>query len=75
MTIEGPGAGQLTISGADASRIFDIGSSSPAQFQVNISGLVLTLGNGTGTLQTGNGGAIFNEEDLVLADDTISQNA
>ncbi len=61
LTIEGPGANLLTISGNNQSRIFFI-SALNSNAVDTISGLTLRDGNGTGTtnsLQDGNGGAIF----------------
>lgn len=65
VTIIGPGAGQLTISGNNNSRIFDVTSSSAF---VVISGLTLT----DGLAKFGNGGAILNAGTLVLQGDNIT---
>ena len=68
VTINGPGAAKLTISGRYANRIFDINSGATA----TISGLTLTKGSGN----TGNGGgAIQNRGTLILNDSVISGNA
>ncbi len=58
LIINGPGASQLTISGNDASRIFNIGLNAPS----TLSGLTLTGGNGGG----GDGGAVFTDSDLAI---------
>jgi hypothetical protein len=54
VTITGPGAGVLTISGNNNSRIFEIDNGTNASIDVTISGLTLTRGN-AGALD---GGAI-----------------
>ena len=56
LTIDGPGAGNLTVSGNHASRIFDIGGG------VTIQELTLQDGNAG----TGNGGAILTTSSLTL---------
>ena len=62
ITIIGPGANLLTITGGGARRIFTISSNSA----VVISGMTLTGGNGTGSVASGNGGAIYSNADLTL---------
>src|SRR5262249_60735714 len=52
LTIAGPGADVITVSGNTASRVFDIG----ATFTVDISGLTIADGSVTGA----NGGGILN---------------
>jgi hypothetical protein len=64
LTISGPGAAVITVSGNQASRVFDIG----AQLTVNISGL--TIANGKVT--TGNGGGIANSGTLTITNATVS---
>ncbi len=59
LTITGLGANQLTISGNNASRIFNVDNPSEAS-TVSISGLTLTAGSALG------GGAIRNVETLTL---------
>jgi len=74
MTIQGPGAGKLTISGnnANPSRIFEIYTLGASPLAVTISGLTLTGGN-TGA----NGGAIYAEnislnlQNVVLSGNTV----
>lgn len=56
LTITGPGAGLLTISGNNASRIFLNTSASVA----SISGMTLTAGNGVSTVNNNSGGAVLN---------------
>src|SRR6516162_4787960 len=49
LTIAGPGADVITVSGNNASRVFDIAAS----FTVNISGLTISAGQATGSLNGG----------------------
>lgn len=71
LTIRGPGASTLSVSGNGKSRVFNI--SSPKGTAITISGLTITNGSGSG-----NGGAILNEQSslfgssLTLADDVVS---
>ena len=67
MTIEGPGASTLTISGNNASGIFDISSSTA---DVSISGLTLTGGQ-----SSAGGGAIYNAGTLASSNNVITNNA
>ncbi|MCB9422807.1 MAG: tandem-95 repeat protein [Ardenticatenaceae bacterium] len=67
MTINGPGAQLLTISGGDVSRVFNVGSSGV----VEIRGV--TIANGRVT--SSNGGGINNAGTLVLSYSTVAQNA
>lgn len=71
ITIIGPGANLLTITGAGGRRIFTISSNSV----VVISGMTLTDGNGSGSVSSGNGGAIYNNADLTLNNVVLSGNA
>ncbi|MFL6536741.1 MAG: choice-of-anchor Q domain-containing protein, partial [Chthoniobacterales bacterium] len=63
MTINGPGARRLTISGSNQGRVFNVANTAT----VVISGL--TIANGK---FTGNGGAIINAGNLTLQDCTLS---
>jgi len=75
LTIQGPGASNLTISGGNATRIFFVGSGSTAAFsgKVSISGLTLANGYAKGGNTTynfggggaGMGGAIFQNGGLL----------
>ena len=58
LTIDGPGAGQLAVSGDDSSEVFNIGSGAT----VTISGLTITDGNAS------DGGGIANAGTLTLED-------
>jgi predicted outer membrane repeat protein len=64
MTIKGPGARLLTISGASAGRIFNVASEG-----VVISGLTIADGH-----LDGNGGGILNSGNLTMRDCTLSNN-
>jgi predicted outer membrane repeat protein len=69
VTINGPGANLLTISGNNASRIFNT-SSAPAGRAIMLQGLTLTSGK-----STSRGGAIFvGDEALTLQSSTLSGN-
>lgn len=70
LTIRGPGADILSISGGFNSRIFFIDE----DVTVEISGLTLTDGNAVGIsgVGGGNGGAILNSGSLVLRDAVVS---
>ncbi len=65
-TITGPGAGNLAVSGDNASRIFDIASGAT----VSISGL--TIEDGNSVSQGGQGGGIRNDGTLTLSNSTVS---
>jgi hypothetical protein len=87
LTIHGPGAGQLTISGGNASAVFGVASSQP----VVLTGLTVSNGWGGGIYNGSNltvsactisnchafasvsdGGGIYNRGTLTLSDCTIS---
>jgi hypothetical protein len=72
LDIEGPGADQLTISGDNASRVFDINSGAT----VTIAGMTITdgLANGSSPVLASTGGAILNFGSLTLSDDVLTNN-
>ncbi len=70
VTITGPGDSLLTISGNNATRIFEIASSSNRTRVVTLSGMTLADGKAIG----GNGGAILGNGALTILDSTISGN-
>ena len=71
LTIAGPGAYRLTISGNNASRIFR----SVAGSNVVLSGMRFTAGNGVSTVNTGSGGAILNDAgNMTLLDLIVTNN-
>jgi hypothetical protein len=67
LTIAGPGANGITVSGNHASRVFSIG----AAFTVDISGM--TIANGL--VATGSGGGILNAGTLTVTSSTLSGNS
>jgi hypothetical protein len=77
LTIQGPGAGLLTISafnplsGGDSSRLFEVDG---ALTNVSLSGLTISNGNGVGP-NTGEGGAILNFSTLSVSNCTLSNNS
>jgi predicted outer membrane repeat protein len=78
VTITGPGAAQLTVSGNHASRIFELASTTKPT--VILSGLSICNGNGAfaaGFSHTndGSGGAILNEGTLTISNCTLSGNS
>jgi predicted outer membrane repeat protein len=79
LTIQGPGASQLAVSGGNASRVFEVdGAHYNAQANVSLSGLAIAGGNGQGGTDPGYGGAIFNYGSwatLTLAGCTLSGNS
>jgi predicted outer membrane repeat protein len=66
LTIQGPGASQLTISGGNTSRVFEVDGSST---NVILSGLTITQGSATV------GGAIYNNGTLTITNSTLSGNS
>ncbi|HEY7423312.1 MAG TPA: right-handed parallel beta-helix repeat-containing protein [Gemmataceae bacterium] len=78
LDIEGPGATKLTISGQNASRVFDLEGSNT---HVEIEDLTIANGQASGTTVAGPlgnatlGGAILNDQaNLTLSDVTVSNN-
>ena len=71
VTITGPGANLLTVSGNSASRVFQVDSGVTA----SLSGMTLTGGNGIGAIETATGGAIYNAGTLTVTNCTIINNA
>lgn len=68
VSISGPGASALTISGNDNSRIFNVDLAAPPPSEVSVSGLTLTDGN-----HPYSGGAIMNyDSTFTLSDSVIS---
>jgi hypothetical protein len=72
LTIAGPGAGNLTISGNFASRAFEVGQTQTNGIKVTLSGL--TISNGAAQDGLG-GGAIENFVSLTVRNCTLSGNA
>jgi hypothetical protein len=67
LTIDGPGADQLTISGGNLSRVFTV----EAGEKVSLSGLTIAGGNA----DAGNGGGIDNFGALTVSDSVFSGNS
>ena len=74
LNIKGPGADKLTISGNDASRVFDI--SGAATTTVTIAGLTITDGRADGStlILPSSGGGILNADNLTLSKVVLTQN-
>jgi hypothetical protein len=72
LDIEGLGADQLTVSGNDAGRVFDVSTGAT----VTIAGMTITdgLANGGSPGLTSAGGGILNFGDLTLSGDVLSDN-
>jgi hypothetical protein len=71
LTIAGPGAGQLTVSGGGVSRDFEV-DSAQSTIKVVLSGLTISNGNAFG----GWGGGVYNGgENLTLSGCTLSGNS
>jgi hypothetical protein len=72
LDIEGPGADQLTISGNNASRVFDISAGAT----VTLAGVTIASGvaNGSAPVRASAGGGILNLGSLTLTDDVLSSN-
>jgi hypothetical protein len=70
LTIAGPGAGVITVSGNHASRVYYIS----ATFTVDISGLTIANGSKIGPINP-NGGAIYNTGTLTVSDCILSSNS
>jgi hypothetical protein len=65
LTIAGPGADVLTVSGNAASRVFDV----PGSFSVTLTGLTIAGGQATGNQY---GGGISNTGSLTISNATLS---
>ena len=75
VTIAGPGTGPVTISGNNASRVFEL--SSKTKPQVTLSGLTISDGYAPGPFgySTDNGGGILNEGALTVRNCILSHNS
>jgi hypothetical protein len=67
LTIAGPGAGNLTISGNNASRVFEVAQKE----SVTLSGLTIS----NGAAQSSEGGGILNSGMLTVSNSTLSGNS
>ncbi|MBX9582470.1 MAG: right-handed parallel beta-helix repeat-containing protein [Gemmataceae bacterium] len=71
VTIAGPGADRLTVSGNDAARVFNVDDGNGAADRtVRIEGLTVTRGR-----TAGDGGGVRNAESLTVADALVSASA
>ena len=70
LTINGTGANLLTVSGANASRVFYVISAT-----ATISGLTVSNGNGIGAVGSSSGGGIYNAARLNLTNSIIRNNS
>jgi hypothetical protein len=70
LTITGPGSGNLTVSGNNASRVFDIAVAAGSLNAINISGLTVTGGSAT----TDGGGITIGDESVTLTDVVVTGN-
>ncbi len=72
LTIQGPGANLLSISGNNVNRVFYIAPATVA----TLDGLTVTQGNGAGAVSSGSGGGIFNDQgNLTLTNSTVTGNS
>jgi hypothetical protein len=77
LTIQGPGANKLTISGNDTYTVFELGivphiPQTPSS--MTISGLTIANGNATSNDDGGSGGGIAEAVNLTLADSVLENN-
>src|SRR6516165_2444486 len=70
MTITGPGASSLTISGNNSSRLFDVASGG----SLTLENVTLTGGLAQGTGAAAEGGAIYSSGTLALSGVTVKRN-
>ncbi|MFO0844182.1 MAG: hypothetical protein U0797_17565 [Gemmataceae bacterium] len=72
LTVQGPGAGRLAVSGSDASRVFHIAGGVAA----TISGLTITRGRAdqSSPAVPSTGGGVLNQGTLTLANVVVSNN-
>jgi predicted outer membrane repeat protein len=68
LTIQGPGAAQLTVNANDASRVFEVAQGAT----VTLSGLTIT--RGWGAANGGYGGGILNNGTLSVVNSTVTNN-
>ena len=70
LTIAGPGTSQLTVSGNNASRVFDV-----AKGTVTLSGLTISNGSANGSTNTTiQGGGVYNAGTLTVSNSLFSGN-
>jgi CSLREA domain-containing protein len=71
VTINGPGATVLTISGNNASRVFNVSNGTTSGPNVTIAGLTIDSGNGN----TGDGGGIYNDNATLTVNNVTVSNS
>ncbi|HLM62538.1 MAG TPA: CSLREA domain-containing protein, partial [Pyrinomonadaceae bacterium] len=71
LSINGPGANLLTVSGNNASRVFTNQIIGTTQAVTNISNLRVTNGNGVSTVVTGRGGGIYNNGSVLTLTNVV----
>ncbi len=74
LTINGLGADELTVSGNNASRVFNVDGGTSDEIEVLIDGLTIADGFAEGDFFTGRGGGILNQENLTVTNSTLSGN-
>lgn len=74
VTLIGPGAGLLAISGNHLVRVFTIDDTAASVLNVSLSGVTITAGNG-GMFGNASGGGIVNRENLTLTNVVLSENS
>ncbi len=74
LTINGLGADQLTVSGNNASRVFNVDDGTDQQLEVVIKGLTITGGRVMGNFTNGWGGGVLTSENLTIENSTITGN-
>ncbi|HLM00920.1 MAG TPA: choice-of-anchor Q domain-containing protein [Pyrinomonadaceae bacterium] len=67
LTVTGPGANRLTVSGNNQSRIF----TNNVDATTTISGMRLTGGNGASTVQSGRAGAVYNNDGFLTLESLV----
>jgi hypothetical protein len=74
LTIDGPGADVITVSGNNQVRVFSIDDGSQTQIEVFIDELTITEGRASGGNFIGDGAGIFNQENLTVTKSIITNN-
>ncbi|MFB2935939.1 choice-of-anchor Q domain-containing protein [Aerosakkonemataceae cyanobacterium BLCC-F154] len=69
LIIQGLGESNLVVSGNNNSRVFNVDDGNNSQINVTLDGLTIRDGN-----TTGNGGGIFNRENLTISNSAVSNN-
>lgn len=75
LTITGPGASELAVSGGNDIPVFIVNDGSGNTIDVEISGLTITEGSNIGFRATGIGGGIINGERLTINESIITESS